>query len=267
MTTLAIWQSVGASRRTIYFASDSRISWADGSRWDSGRKIYFCRKHAVLFGFAGKALGISMSLSRMTDLLDSYESGALELSLVVEMCTEFFNQTLQAFSAQDFSGSEIYIARGGLNCDAIVGRWKYSLSDRVWMWCEIESRPNGSEMICVAGTGSSALREQLRVNKSDAQSGTARFVFWNVVDFIRSENDVLTGGRIQIAKMIIGETPNPIGLVFEGEASVLGIVVKSPSLFPSIDWRNANFELLNPVTGERFSGQPRQVKGKVDYSA
>jgi hypothetical protein len=46
MTTLISW--VGVDNRgaaSLYFASDSRISWPGAEIWDHGRKLFACRRY------------------------------------------------------------------------------------------------------------------------------------------------------------------------------------------------------------------------------
>jgi hypothetical protein len=72
MTSLIAWIAVDQRvPSAFYMASDSRISWgSEHSRWDAGRKLFLCRRHSDIFGYAGDVVFPSLVLGQITEAAD-----------------------------------------------------------------------------------------------------------------------------------------------------------------------------------------------------
>jgi hypothetical protein len=77
MTTLMVWISYSNTGersnlpRSIYLASDSRITWGSESRrWDAGRKSFAPVKEPHLFGYCGDVVFPSLVLGQLVSAID-----------------------------------------------------------------------------------------------------------------------------------------------------------------------------------------------------
>jgi hypothetical protein len=72
MTSLIAWAGMDPHGQTsLYFATDSRISWSlNPPYWDFGRKVFACREEPDIFAFAGDGLFCVTLISRLCSLID-----------------------------------------------------------------------------------------------------------------------------------------------------------------------------------------------------
>lgn len=72
MTTLIAW--VGSDQRgpsSLNLASDSRITWNDGRRWDRAQKIYAAGREPLLIGYCGDVYFPALVLPGIISRVDS----------------------------------------------------------------------------------------------------------------------------------------------------------------------------------------------------
>lgn len=87
MTSLVSW--VGIDQRgpsSVYFASDSRITWGGGDTWSHGRKLFAARKYPHIFGYCGDVLFPTQSLGQIVELIDA--GLIFEAKDGIDVCTE-----------------------------------------------------------------------------------------------------------------------------------------------------------------------------------
>jgi hypothetical protein len=71
MTAFAAW--IGVDQRgpaSVYFASDSRISWGPSKTWDCGRKLFVSQSGPHLLGYIGDVMFPSLALAQVMSAID-----------------------------------------------------------------------------------------------------------------------------------------------------------------------------------------------------
>ena len=73
MTSLAAWVGVdGRGTSSLYFVSDSRLTWAPaGLEWSLGRKLFASKTTTDIFGYCGDVLFPSLVLGQLESLLNA----------------------------------------------------------------------------------------------------------------------------------------------------------------------------------------------------
>jgi len=270
MTTLIVWKSARkTSEETIYFASDSRISWTNSAhKWDRGRKLFYCKNHPIIFGFAGDALALSMAISVISDTLDCIDPCELALVDVPKIASQMLNDATSVYPRDLYQETEVLIAFPGDGPAHTIIRLQKENPSSEWEVKPVDTSSVDvhSNFIAAFGSGAKKFRAQLKRNQKDPQSGTARFVFWNFLDFVNSGKDPRTGGNIQIIRLGFDGRANPVGLLYNEKFSILGAQLASDRIVSEIDWRNEKFEFVGPKTGVKLPGQSRYEKSRPNYS-
>src|SRR5690242_2909889 len=87
MTSLVAWIGVDThGPGSVYFSSDSRISWSADRTWDSGRKLFASKKYPHILGYCGDVTLPVQTLSQITELID--EGLLLRTDDDPEVCVE-----------------------------------------------------------------------------------------------------------------------------------------------------------------------------------
>jgi len=279
LTSFIAW--LGADSRgptSLYFASDSRISWSgDPKTWDTGRKVFATQKTPEIFGFTGSVLLPQAVLTRTCDFIDrgfrsqessnSPESRAEWLTAMVENEAKSHPQERLG----DFS--IFYGLRTG---QGMPDRSHFNLFNIDW-----SSRENAisltsieiplvSSILKLHGSGTSSIKKWAISWKRSDQGNTSRTMFSAFCDSISSGEDKLTGGEPQL-----------IGLYRNGNARVFGVVTKNGpsmegSLYPpiavsaDIEWRDTLFQRVDrtgtPLKNAQRHGRPARanLSGNID---
>jgi hypothetical protein len=72
MTSLICW--VGIDQRgpsSVYFASDSRVTWGGKTPWNHARKLFAARKYPHIFGYCGDVLFPTQALGQIVEMIDA----------------------------------------------------------------------------------------------------------------------------------------------------------------------------------------------------
>lgn len=272
MTSFIAW--LGSDSRgptSLYFASDSRISWGnDPKTWDTGRKLFATQTTPEIFGFTGSVLLPQAILTRTCDFIDrgfrsrensnSPESRAEWLAaMVVSEVKAHPQKRLDDFSI-------FYGLRSG---EGMPDRSHFNLFHIHWSSREeaistisVEI-PLVSSILKLHGSGTSSLKKWAISWKESDQGNTSRTMFSAFCDSMSSGEDKLTGGEPQL-----------VGLYRNGNARVFGVVTKNgPSMEGSlnppiaidadIEWRDALFQRVNragtPLKSAQRHGRPARV--------
>ncbi len=72
MTSFVAWIGVDShGPASLYFASDSRISWSQETGWNYGRKVFAPQMTPDIFGYVGDVLFPSLVLAQVSSQLDA----------------------------------------------------------------------------------------------------------------------------------------------------------------------------------------------------
>lgn len=256
MTSFVAW--LGADSRgptSVYFASDSRLSWGTDSRtWDNGQKLFRCQRSPEIFGFTGYLLLPKNILHRFAEQVDQGLLGSLAEITQAQRAQQLLEATRRDVRAHLYPFNDdfslFYASRSG------SGMSPKSVFRLYEIYCEASTRtvtlyslstPSASSVLLTHGTGKAAVDDWTdRWRRSD-QGGTSRAVFSGFCDALRAGSDKRSGGEPQL-----------VGLHLQGDAKMFGIVTaRGPSIQgalqdgvlyrPSvIEWRDELFQRVRP---------------------
>lgn len=272
MTLIVSWVSTddkpsGKKVSAIYFCADSRFSWTPtGKVYDMGKKVYNCKKYPEIFCFCGDVDFPINTIQGLVDEIDNdltFEKDA-QIEVKRSVITEFISQSLQNYPkevlAQTFSifhasclKQEFYITEYPFDGNGI------KVVDHVL--------PGISQKVFSAGSGSELFdnmwREACKSNVNEQY--TSRNVyncFSKAVEECKhhpkDKKLSMVGGCPQLVGLYRGGKTQLYGIIKDGERYIHGRKVNySPSL-NNIEWRNDNFERVDPETMTLLAGAPPQ---------
>jgi len=269
MTTTVAWTSYQNGKPSaLSFASDSRLSWPEnGSIWDFGRKIFWCKNSPDIFGFAGDVVSQSTVISQVCDIFDY--SIVAPAGKCAEERHKLFVQLLQS-AVGEMKGvktSGIHVLHG-LRDDKSgqssfrLWRTQQCAQTKSWADDELSFQINGEKnnfddpgQFFSAGSGAGKHRDHWKIRREEA-GDTSRSVFRALVDVIDQECDPMTGGHPQIVSLGSSGVAKPVGVYIDNERSVSGLRLGTNAHGGEIEWRDKNFGFLHASTLRLKSNAP-----------
>lgn len=267
MTLIAAWIGVdskkdGGQVSSIYFASDSRFSWANTTppkRYDEGMKVFCSLKHPYIFAYCGDVLFPLHTLERILYKIDcelffeqADDNFLKKLSSVrteIELSLMNYPDPKPSFSIL-FASREAYY-------DFHLGEIKSNEGN-------ISSReiglPNKSQIVYTGGSGKSdfeKVEEQL-IKERNPNEGTSRFCFHCVAKTIKDYESSTVGGVPQLVGLYRKGNGIIFGVEYKGKRCILGKPTSFMPKYLHIEWRNSNFERINPKTLKLQEGAQEQ---------
>ncbi|MCM1076730.1 MAG: hypothetical protein NC411_05155 [Bacteroides sp.] len=254
MTLIAAWVGVDCKKEgnkisSIYIASDSRFSWNTNCHYDEGIKVFCSLRHPYIFGYCGDVLFPLHILERIIykidiDLLFSPNINSFRDEL--EIIKEEIESSLCSYPPllQDFS----------IICASRKSYYDFHLG-KIWskgktVGCEEIGLPNKSSIVYCDGTGKNDLNTvmtQLSKDKNPNE-GTSRFYYHCIAKTIKECSSHTVGGVPQLVGLYRKGNGLIFGIVEDGNRYVLGKHLDYRPDCLQIQWRNSNFEIVNPET-------------------
>jgi hypothetical protein len=267
MTSLISW--VGADSRgpsSVYFASDSRITWPGAGKWDHGRKLFACRRYPHIFGYCGDVLFPTQTLSQITEMIDSgliaadpfdsIDSYTEKIVAIIEAALKTYPPpTKQKFDV-------LYCMREG---EFMQSRFHLRqitfdpVSTPTVLPIEI---PSQSGTVAVLGSGSKCVRDQLHLWESSQVGGTSRSVFSAFCDALRSGDDPSSGGPPQLVGLRRMSPPRTFGVIWQQHRYFYGLEASASATQNGVHWFNDLFEICDPETLARKQDAQPQPRPK-----
>lgn len=272
MTSLIAWvavDSVGPS--ALYFASDSRITWGDGRRWDFCKKVFSSNIEPEILGFCGDVLFPVQALGHVISLIDSgylygkSDSTREKFNKIAEVIEQIYSTYPEPHS------SPFTIIHGARLGDG--NRTKFEVSMLTW------SDPNGfniahvptlekfeqsdPKLILALGSGTTVIKNTADLWEKSDVGGTSRAVFSSFCEAITSGNDACTGGAPQLSTLQRKGVGKALGYVSSNNTYLSGISVNERCNLNNIKFYNSSFEICDPITRTRKDGAQRQPKPKM----
>ena len=271
MTTLIAWVAVDSRRpSSAYIASDSRISWDDGSTWDHGKKTFASAQLPDIAGFSGDVLLSTMILSQYFALLDSgaIEEQSHEPSQRIDLLYGYLrraSETMPNMFHKDFS--IIYMSRESESMDSIfkthIFKFKKSAECK-WERQEIPP-PEESSLLVIQGSGKESYWKASRPWEQSEHKGTSRSVYSAFVDSIKSNADPKSGGPPQLVGLYRKDPGRLFGTIHDGERFLNGLQIHDEIPDGSrVEWRNEVFERVSGNTKSRLLEAQTHKKPQVD---
>jgi hypothetical protein len=267
MTSLVAWIGVDShGPGSAYFASDSRLTWPDGTAWDCGRKLFACQRYPHILGYCGDVLFPSQTLSQIAEMIDAGllfghadNADTCADRVVAVMSRAFHSYPVAARRAFEV----LYCMREG---DSVPSKFHLrSITFDAFGGPRISSIdvPSHSDVIAVRGSGAPAIRAKLNAWRNSDVGGTSRAAFSAFCDSLHSAGDPFSGGPPQLVGLWRRGAGKAFGIVWQQRPYLYGTAVESPSL-GSIRWYNELFEICDPRTLSRMDGaQPQPRPGRL----
>ncbi|WP_233841476.1 hypothetical protein [Dyella sp. 2HG41-7] len=266
MTSLLAWLSVDSSGPSaLYFASDSRITWANSEVWNSCKKVFASQKEPEIFAFYGDVLFPCLALSQVVSLIDAgvlyagHEQPDERFAKVADLVERLYDDFPVA---QKSAFSIVHGIRSGLRKASHFHVSQLECSDGGKFDRKSLALPTSSSAIAAFGSGAVYVRKVAdRWKKSDV-GGTSRSIFSGFVEAVVESEDPFTGGMPQFAVVERSSCGQYIGFVSGGHRFVSGVKTQTELNLMQIKWRNEAFEMCDPLTGNLLHGAQRQPRPK-----
>nr|WP_314896902.1 hypothetical protein [uncultured Flavobacterium sp.] len=265
MTLIISWIGVddkkeGKSVASLYIASDSRYSWGKTKVYDSGIKVFGSCRYPEIFGFCGDVLIPTMIFGQLIPQIDS---GLIidESDTATSKNNKIFNyinSSLENYPKEQ--AADTFTILHGTRIGKEFHCFKISYSKANGLKSEEVSIPKISTKICSEGSGKIEFDknflqwEKLRHNNYR----TSRGVYHCLTSTLKNIKDPQTGGLPQIIGLYRIENCRLFGIVEKGNKYIYGKKSSEDIYSSRIEWRNENFERINPETLKILAGAQRQ---------
>lgn len=272
MTSFIAWSGADThGTSSMYFASDSRISWDKSgvNRWDTGAKVLASRSHPELFGYTGYALLPFTVLTQACTAIDAGLRDPQAEKSADGKCDWLWERIKEqtfahpVWPGHDFtilygirSGCRTYIQRKGKGNEPPVHedsspRATFTLYVLTWNAASksfTSARypvPHAcSTILRLSGTGADGIQAAQDVWLRSPDSGTSRTMFSSLCDALREGGDKQSGGAPQL-----------VGLYRKGNGRTIGVVTRAGAFFQgvpfrshpgnAVEWRDELFNLVD----------------------
>lgn len=262
MTTLIVWTSKDDhGRSAIRLGADSRFTLDDRKpikTWDYGNKLFASSRYPDMFGYSGHVIFASSAIAQVCAASDA---GLIKRSQSPEeRAGQFRAMIADAFKAlpsHPKNGTTVlYCTRDGAEGTSDFSCWRldFLVSGESTVSAIDLGLPKDIRVESF-GTGAEHFNKHFRVRSQLEHGRSTMAVYWTLAEVIGQPEDPFTGGLPQLAVISRKHSARPVGVLHNEKLSILGLEQSPERLVTgiSMEWRNDNFEQINPVT--------RQVKG------
>lgn len=264
MTSLIAW--IGVDSRgpaSIYLASDSRVSWDSGEKWDFGRKVFASSRYPDVLGYYGDVLFTSQVLGQVISLIDSQSLFEVDstpeskfeaiCSMVKQAHTKYPQKILRTFSI-------VHCSRNGNGMSAKFMLFELSWKPNKGWHYDVKPMPRKSDIIASYGSGTASILESVKRWKQSEVGGTSRSIFSAFCDSLTSGVDPATGGSAQLVGIYRQGAARTFGIVWRKRRYLHGLCVDGSKYLGGVEWFNELFERCDWKTADRLKDaqpQPR----------
>lgn len=265
MTLIISWIGVddkkeGKSIGSIYIASDSRYSWGKEGFYDYGIKVFGSTRHPEIFGFCGDVSFPSLVFGQVIPQIDSSLLIGIDDSGETKNC-KLFNYIESSFSSYPrrfLSGSFSIIH--ATRAENEFKFYKTSYNRDKGLKNEEVPLPNFSTPVFVGGSGKNDFDKNwlLWDRKTHNDFRTSRSAYHCLNKTLKESKDPSVGGLAQIVGLYRYGNARIFGIIEGGKKIIYGKESSTDINSTMIEWRNENFERMNPETLRIFDGAQRQ---------
>jgi hypothetical protein len=271
MTLLAAWVGVDSKENgpkvcSLYIATDSRLTWNQGTRYDMGAKIFGMKNHPDIFGFCGDVLFPTIILKQLTDegdanILFATNASADEKFTVIK--TRISN-AIKTYPKSQTAGSFVIIygsrdEQKNFHCYKLT--WSsvagFSTGDgKITM-------PAYSFVIAVEGSGASEFMERFTFEYDLSKENnyrTSRSVYHCFTETLDKIKDHACGGAPQIVGLYRVKNARFFGIIRKAQRFFMGQTVPYSENLKFVEWRNDLFERCDPENIQILETAQRQPR-------
>jgi hypothetical protein len=265
MTLIISWIGVdqkkeGKSPSSIYIASDSRYSWGRVGKYDYGIKVFGSSIHPEIFGFCGDVLFPSLVLGQLLPQIDSglllndSDDGGTKHTKIYR----YISTSLRAYPKVFLS--DTFTILHGTRVGKVFKCYKTDYSITEGLTNEEIALPNMSTKVFSGGSGEKEFDDNWRLweNEKHNNHRTSRGVYHCLIKTLKEIKDPSTGGLPQVVGLYRINNARIFGIVENGTKYIYGKESSEDINSKKIEWRNENFECINPETLKLFDKAQRQ---------
>lgn len=265
MTLIVSWIGVedkksGKEISSIYISSDSRYTWGNSEKYDYGIKVFGSTKHPAIFGFCGDVLFPSIILGQIIPqidygiLLNNTDNADTKSSKIFEYIKTSFGSYPKTFIGDSFTilhGTRVQktfkLFKIFLDAGKNLHKHEVALGDI-------------SAKVFSGGSGAPEFDQNWRQWESEKHNDyrTSRAVYHCLYKTLKEIKDPRTGGMPQIVGLYRNLNARLFGIVENEKKYIYGKESSEDINSKSIEWRNGNFERMNPETLKILEGAQRQ---------
>jgi hypothetical protein len=266
MTLIIAWIGVddkkdGKETSSIYIASDSRYTWGNAKQFDYGIKVFGSSKHPEVFGFCGDVLFPSIIFAQIIPQIDNgiliepNDTGETKNKKVFE----FMKSSFDTYPKEILANNTFTILHA-TRSEKEFKLFKTTFgNDKILKNTEVEI-PKVSTKIFCGGSGQTEFDKRWEKwnNSKHNNYRTSRAVYHCLSETLKEIKDPRTGGLPQIIGLYRIENMRLFGIVENEKKYIYGKESSQDINSKSIEWRNENFERINPETLRILEGAQRQ---------
>ena len=272
MTLIASWVATddkpeGKSISAVYFCADSRFSWTViGKTYDMGKKVYACNNYPEIFCFCGD---VDFPTTTLQSLIAEIDRGSLfernslfELKKRVVM--SFIGQALGQYPREVLLQTFSIYHASCIRTEFFMAQYKYDGRNLSMVDLTL---PEVSSVVFFDGSGKPLFDDMWKA--ANKKWINEQFTSRNVYNCFTCAVDAAASHPDSIIKNTVGGVPQLVGLYRKGNTQLFGIIknderyiqgrrVSYNPCLNNIEWRNDNFERIDPETMKLLSGAQPQ---------
>ena len=272
MTLIASWVATddkpsGKKISAVYFCSDSRFSWTvNGKVFDMGKKVYACSKYPEIFCCCGD---VDFPTNTLQSLLTEIDNGLLFGTEEVfeqkkRIVADYINQALSQYPKEVLAQRFVIYHASCICQEFYMSEYRYDGSE---IAIKDLTLPSESSIVFADGSGKKLFEKMW--SKANQETVNERMTSRNVYNCFARTLDEAANHPEDSNLNMVGGSPQLVGLYRQGKTQIYGIVKNgeryiqgrkvefSPNL-SRIEWRNDNFERVNPETMKLMTGAQPQ---------
>lgn len=249
---------------SLYFASDSRISWEEKKRpypsWDFAKKVFASRSTPDIFGFSGSVEAGVVLLSQVVSLAD-HNLLFSDADIPTRRFRKFsyaIQRTWKNYPSKKRAALKFlhgFRIGEGILSRFYVGVMQWSPESESWTQTLKECPVNkASSVLDGIGTGHKKALEWIEIRNRTSDANTSRAMFSGLCDSIRAGSDPDSGGAPQLVGLYRKFNATSFGIIWEGRRYFDGQPLQRIHVNDTLEWRNAIFERVDGESGQLLSG-------------
>ncbi len=265
MTLIVSWIGVddkkeGKEIASIYISSDSRYTWGNTGKFDYGVKVFGSTKFPEIFGFCGDVLFPSTILGQIIPQIDNgilftnSDNAEIKSNKIFSYIKSSFKSYPKTFINDSFT------ILHGTRFEKSFKLYKIFLNPDKKLQKEEIYLGNISTKVFSGGSGASEFNKNWLQWTKDKHNDyrTSRAVYHCLYKTLKEIKDPRTGGLPQIVGLYRNKNVRLFGIVENKKKYIYGKESSEDINSLSIEWRNENFERMNPETLKIIEGAQRQ---------
>lgn len=266
MTLIVAWigaddKKNGKEISSLYFASDSRYSSSSTTKFDYGIKVFGASSFPEIFSFCGDVLFPSIVLGQIIPQIDT---GILlnETDNCDKKNNKIFNYIKTSLESypDTFLGDSFTILHG-TRYQKTFKLFRFVYTKNLGVRSTEVPLGNISTKVYSDGSGATEFNKNwsnIWDNPKHNDFGTSRAIYHCLHKTLEEIKDPSTGGLSQVIGLYRIKNSRLFGIVKDNNKYIYGKLSNEDINSEKIEWRNQNFERIDPETLKIIEGAQKQ---------